>query len=102
MAKIERRWFWMIERRRFDDMTAHDALDVVRYDRARIECNPPTGYYLFSTSAHSGPNLERLRSYHLEPSWLRGPVGIEWGQSQAWEWFHALPHPKSDSPRATA
>jgi len=102
MAKSERRWFYLIERRRFDNLTAHDALDMVRYDAARVECNAPTGYYLLSTGADHGPNLDRLRSYHLGPAWLRGPVGVEWGASQAWEWFHALPHPQSETPRAKA
>lgn len=86
-AKVTRRWFYLLERQHFDDMTAHDAIDILRYDGARPECNPPTGHYLFSTAATHGPNLERMRSYHLVPVWS-AVCDADCGSSRAWEWFH--------------
>lgn len=75
--KINKRWYWLTERTKFDDMSVHQAFDIIRYDGARLESNPPEDvaqgifYYMFSSAGdYPGPNLDRLRSYHLAPAWV--------------------------------
>lgn len=91
MAKRGYRWFWLTRRDLFDDMPAHAALDLLRYDAARVESNAPPGYYLFSSDGElAGPQVQRLRTYHAEPTWqTRTAVDPDYGRSQAWEHYHA-------------
>ncbi len=61
MAKRDARFFFLIHQRYLDDKfdigRGRDILDMLRYDRAIVKSNPPTGVYLFSSlrGAHRGP-----------------------------------------------
>lgn len=68
MAKAtERRWFWVTRKDAVDELPTWLALDVLRYDGARVLANPPDGFYLFESEF--APNLERLQSYGVKPAW---------------------------------
>jgi hypothetical protein len=90
----ERRRYYLIVREQFDKLTAHDALDALRYDGARVEHNPPDGFYLFSVEGNvggRGPNVERLRSHFgLAPAWIcHTETGHDYGHDLAREWAEA-------------
>jgi hypothetical protein len=86
-AKIEKRWYWMIPTEAFTDTPAGLVIDILRYDGARVESNSPPGLYLFSSDR--APNLDRLKSYHVQPIWGPvGPAGRDYAAGQAWFWYH--------------
>jgi hypothetical protein len=90
------RWYWLVPAAQFDHVSAHQALDLLRYDGAIVESNAPPGYYMFScdpTYHPRGPQTDRLRSHGVTVAVVVGPNSRLFGASQLWEWFHAQPKP---------
>lgn len=52
--KIEKRYWYVARRESIDALTASDVMDMLRYDAARVECNPPDGLYLMSKLQSGG------------------------------------------------
>jgi hypothetical protein len=64
MAKVKESYY-LISREDVDRMDVSHLLDMLRYDGAKVECNPPDGYYLFKTQNFSGPCVERWKSFGI-------------------------------------
>ena len=66
-AKPESRWWYVAKREAIDNEPAAAAMDMLRYDGARVECNAPTGFYLLSKSANFGePCAPRWASFGIK------------------------------------
>ncbi len=67
MAKRDARFFFLIHQRYLDDNfdigRGRDVLDMLRYDRAIVESNPPAGFYLFSSLRE--PTAARWVTSHI-------------------------------------
>ncbi|MCI0349878.1 MAG: hypothetical protein L0Z53_10675 [Acidobacteriales bacterium] len=74
MAKTKRYW-WLIERRHLEEQPVSNVLDMLRYDAAQVECNPPSDFYLFSSERT--PTVERWASFGIQLA-FPGP----WSKSQ--------------------
>lgn len=73
MAKIPKRWYWLVPRAQFDLISSWATLDILRYDGALVLHNPPDGFYLFEADADRhphGPNEARLASFGIQPTWV--------------------------------
>lgn len=82
--KRNRDWFWIIPRATLDDMDVPSVLDMLRYDSAVVQSNPPDGFYMFKRDGElaCGPNVERLRS--------RGVIVESWQIVQGEEYRYEL------------
>jgi hypothetical protein len=68
MPKIEKRYWYVARRDEIDALSASDVMDMLRYDAARVECNPPSGFYLMSKLEQGGylpPSIDRWKSFHV-------------------------------------
>lgn len=64
--KQPNRWWFAARRETIDAMSAADVMDMLRYDAARVECNPPEGLYLMSKAEAGGypqPEARRWESF---------------------------------------
>lgn len=64
--KKEKRYWFAARRDAIDALSASDVMDMLRYDQARVECNPPEGFYLMSKLQQGGyppPTADRWTSF---------------------------------------
>ena len=67
--KKEKRYWFAARRDAIDALSAADVMDMLRYDSARVECNPPDGMYLMSKVQEGGyppPTVDRWASFHVQ------------------------------------
>jgi hypothetical protein len=62
MPRAKAATYYVIPRATLDDLGVHSTLDMLRYDGATVECNPPDGYYLLRCEGR-GPCVERWSSF---------------------------------------
>jgi len=64
--KIEKRYWYAARREAIDALSASEVMDMLRYDAARVECNPPDGFYVMSKAQAGGyppPTKARWESF---------------------------------------
>jgi hypothetical protein len=67
--KTEKRYWYLARRAAVEQMSSAEIMDMLRYDAARVECNPPDGFYLMSKLQEGGyppPQKDRWASF-----WVR-------------------------------
>lgn len=68
MPKPEKRYWYAALCEEIEALSAHDLMDMLRYDAARVECNPPFGFYVMSKAEAGGyppPNASRWASFQV-------------------------------------
>lgn len=63
MARKEKRIYFLIKTTLLEEMIPRDLLDMLRYDHAVIESNPPPGFYLLSSERY--PTEARWKVFHV-------------------------------------
>ena len=64
MAKPIKRYFYLIERKTLNEADVSGVLDMLRYDHATVEPNPPAGYYMLAASGP--PEIRRWESFGIK------------------------------------
>ncbi len=83
MAKMKKRFWYIIDRDHLEAQQVSTVLDMLRYDQAILHSNPPPGYYLFSCP--QAPCVERWNAFLIGiHQYTRGaqefpPFGENWG-----------------------
>ena len=66
MPKKDKRYWYLARRDEVARLEPHDIMELLRYDAARVECNPPEGFYLLSkleTGGYQEPNADHWKSF---------------------------------------
>lgn len=63
---IEKRYWYLARKESVESLEVHDVMELLRYDAARVECNPPSGFYLMSklqTGGYAEPHEAHWKSF---------------------------------------
>ncbi len=66
MAQVEKRYWYLARKESVESLEVHDIMELLRYDAARVECNPPSGFYLMSklqTGGYQEPSVAHWKSF---------------------------------------